>query len=90
MVFWGRFTGSGRKWRFGAGGVHSEIDEVVCDVEAWRTGMTDVIKVFLTLGEGARIDHFAFCEEDELIEEGCNVGSRLMDREDDSAIEVSC
>ena len=70
--------------------MHGEIDEVVCDVETWGTGMADLVKVFLTLGEGTGVDHFAFCEEDELVEESCDVGSRLMDCKDDGAVEVSC
>ena len=75
---------------FGTRGVHSEIDEVVCDVEPRGTRMADLVKVFLTLREGTGVDHFAFCEENELIEERGNVRARLMDSEDDGAIKVPC
>ena len=52
--------------------------------------MTDMVKVFLTFVEWTRVDHFTFCEENKLIEESCNIGSRLMDCKDDSTIEISC
>ena len=70
--------------------MHCQVDEVVCNVEAGRAGVADVVEIILTLGEGARVDHFAFCEEDQLVEEGCDVGSRLVDRKHYCAVEVSC
>ena len=69
--------------------MHREIDEVVCDIEALWTGMADAIKVVLTFGEGARVDHFALGEEDELVEERGDVGAGLVDCKDDGAVEIA-
>jgi len=70
--------------------MHGQIYEVVCYVESRGTRVADLVEVVLTFGEGTGVDHFTFCEEDELVEEGGYVGAGLVNCEDYCAIEVSC
>lgn len=51
--------------------------------------MTQRIEVVLALGVLSRVDNSTLCEQDEPVEEGNDVASRLMDGEDDGSIVLS-
>jgi hypothetical protein len=50
--------------------------------------MTDALKVSLTFRIHSRVDELSTTENDERVEQGNNVASRLVDSEDDRALIV--
>ena len=66
--------------------MHRQVDEVVGNVESRGTRVADVVEVALTFVEGSTVDCAALSEQDELIEQCDNVGTRLVDSEDNSTV----
>lgn len=64
------------------------LTEEVCDVEPGRARVSDRLEVVLALFVRARVDDLSLGEKHEPIEEGDNVGPRLVDGEDDGAVVV--
>ena len=63
--------------------------EIICDIEPWRTMLSDRVEIWLTFGKFSGIYEAALREEYELIEQSNYVATRLMNCEDDGAIIVS-
>ena len=67
-------------------GMHRQVDEVVGNVESRGARVADVVEVVLAFVEGSAVDCAALCKQDELIEQCDDVGTRLVNGEDDSAV----
>ena len=50
--------------------------------------MTNLLEIIIALGSIARIDEFTPSEEDELIEEGNNIATGLMNSENDRSVVI--
>lgn len=64
------------------------LTEVICDVEPRRTRTADALEISLSLLCLTGVDHLAAREQEELVEEGDDVGLGLVDREDDGPFVV--
>ena len=64
------------------------LTEKVCDVEPWRAGVSDRLEVVLALVVRARVHNLTLGKQHAPVEQGDNVGPRLVDRKDDGAVVV--
>ena len=65
------------------------LTEVICDIESWRTMLSDRIEIGLALPKFTSIHEASLCEKHKLIKKSNDVTTRLMNRENHSAVEVT-
>jgi hypothetical protein len=66
-----------------------QLTQVVSDVKPRRARLANVSKIVLAFLEFTRVNHFACSQNKELVEEGDDIASRLMDRENDGSVVVA-
>ena len=61
-------------------------DQIIGNIEARRAAIADAIKVYLACVKRSRVYRPALGEENQAVKEGDNVGSRLVNGEDDGSL----